>query len=109
MNDPTCCYGEPMKRDGLIWFCPICRAWRFAEPAPADDPYLTADQVAAALGVTRRTVYRWADDGRIPPPSAWRQSVIAALTERPRPRGPRRNPQSRRYTVGRHKFDEVRK
>ena len=68
--------------------------------------YLTGDQVAALLGVARRTLYRWHDEGRLCL-WEWRRDVIEARRAElaKRPRGPRRNPQSRRYTIGRHKFN----
>ena len=75
-----------------------------------NDYFLTGEQVARMLGVSRKTVYRWADEGRIPPAYAWRQSTIAPLVgtvERPR-KGPPRNPYAVRYTTGRHSFYEVR-
>ena len=111
MNAPTCCYDDPMDGDGLVWQCRHCRAWRFAAPPPDDDPYLTGQQVAERLGVSRKTVYRWVDEGHLPPPYQWRKSAITALVgtiERPR-KGPARNPQSARYTTGRHRIDEVRR
>lgn len=33
--------------------------------------YLTGEQAAALLGITRRTLYRWAERGRVPPAWAW--------------------------------------
>lgn len=71
--------------------------------------YLTGEQVAALLGVSRRTIYRWADAGRIPPQWAWRQETIAPLIGiQRRPPGPPRRPESRRYTVYHHRFEEQR-
>ncbi len=35
-------------------------------PTPADAAYLTPGQVARMLGVSPKTVNRWANDGRIP-------------------------------------------
>ena len=66
---------------------------------------LTGAQVAAMLGVTRRTVYRWADEGRIP--WDWREATIAPLVGvvTKRQPGPTRDRYSRRYTVGRHRFE----
>lgn len=68
--------------------------------------HLTGDQVAAMLGVTRRTVYRWADEERIPPAWNWRHDTIAPLAGvvTKRRRGPKRAPQSIRYVFGRHRF-----
>lgn len=75
--------------------------------APAD--YLTGDQVAALLGVSRRTIYRWADRGRIPPAWDWRRETIAPLVGiQPLPRGPQRRPDSLRYTLYRHRFERQR-
>ena len=71
---------QEMRQDGSVWYCPRCRAWRFAN-IETDDPYLTGAQVGVALGVSRTTVYRWVDKGRIPPPHQWRQSVIATIIE----------------------------
>lgn len=71
---------------------------------------LTGEQVAALLGTNRRTVYRWAERGVIPPVWQWRRSIIEPLigkVQRPR-KGPPRNQWSLRYTVYRHRFDEVR-
>lgn len=71
--------------------------------------YLTGEQVAALLGVSRRTIYRWADMGRIPEPWAWRQETIAPLIGiGPLPKGPPRRSDSLRYTVYRHRFEEKR-
>ena len=68
--------------------------------------YLTGDQVAALLGVARRTLYRWHHEGRL---LAWEWTAEQIEARRaelaPRPRGPRRNPQSIRYTTGRHSFE----
>lgn len=52
--------------------------------------HLNAAQVAALLGISRSSVYRWADAGRIPPAWNWREDTIAPLVgvvTRPR-RGP---------------------
>lgn len=71
--------------------------------------YLTGDQVAALLGVSRRTVYRWADLERIPPPHAWKFSVMKYYVGIDKlPKGPPRRRYSLRYTKYRHSFDEVR-
>ena len=79
-------------------------------PTPdATTEYLTGDQVAALLGVSRRTLYRWHHEGRL---ATWEwtiEQIAARRAElRPRPRGPQRDPRSLRYTVGRHRFDEMR-
>lgn len=36
------------------------------EDVPAEGAYLTPGQVARRLGVSPKTIYRWATDGRIP-------------------------------------------
>lgn len=72
--------------------------------------YLTGDQVAQLLGVSRRTVYRWADMGRIPAPWEWCHETIAPYIGIDKlPKGPPRRRWSVRYTVYRHRFDEVRR
>ena len=74
------------------------------------DAYLTGAEVAQLLGVSRRTLYRWHHEGRLDL-ADWTHERIAArrplLTKRPR--GPQRDPRSLRYTIGRHRFEEVRK
>lgn len=75
----------------------------------AHPDYLNAEQVAALLGVSRRTVYRWADIGRIPPPWRWQRPVIEPFVGIGKlPKGPPRRRYSLRYTVYRHSFTEVR-
>lgn len=61
---------------------------------------MSAVEAAQALGVTRRTIYRWLDEGRL----SWPIRFDPNDPPRPRPRGPQRNPMSRRYTHGRHTF-----
>lgn len=63
---------------------------------------MTALDAALLLGVTRRTVYRWLEQGRL----TWPLDRAAIERDRPtvRRRGPQRNPMSRRYTHGRHTF-----
>jgi excisionase family DNA binding protein len=67
--------------------------------------YLTGNQAAALLGISRRTLYRWHHEGRL---YAWQWTADQIEARRAelhkRPRGPRRNPESRRYTRGRHRF-----
>jgi excisionase family DNA binding protein len=65
---------------------------------------ISAYDAALLLGITRRTVYRWLSEGRLSYPLD-RQQIER---DRPtvRPRGPQRNPMSRRYTHGRHTFRE---
>lgn len=67
---------------------------------------MTGSAIAAALGVSRKTVYRWLDEGRLTWPRDRADLDRQRLTTRPR--GPRRDPWSVRYRSGRHSFDEVR-
>jgi hypothetical protein len=69
--------------------------------------YLTGDAAAALLGISRRSLYRWASEGRLPQ-HLWAPEYIEAHRAElgKRPRGPRRNPNSLRYTVGRHRFEK---
>lgn len=60
----------------------------------------TGAEAAQIVGVSRRSIYRWLDEGRLMYPLTYDQ--LAEL--RPRPRGPQRNPMSVRYTRGRHTF-----
>jgi predicted site-specific integrase-resolvase len=66
---------------------------------------MTGREVAARLGVSRRTLYRWHHQGRLP---AWQWTEAYIEAHRAelvrRARGPARNPQSARYVTGRHKF-----
>lgn len=73
------------------------------------DAYLTGAEVAALLGVSRRTLYRWHHEGRLPL-ADWTHARIAARRALlgKRPRGPQRDPRSLRYTIYRHSFAEVR-
>jgi predicted site-specific integrase-resolvase len=64
--------------------------------------YLTGEQAAELLGVSRRTIYRWIEQGRIVAPLM--KSDIETRMPQKRPRGPKRNPRSIRYTAGRHTF-----
>ena len=112
MSAPLCCYDEPMTRDGLVWHCPICRAWHWVRQPEPDDPYLTGREVAALLGVSVRQVWRYVNEtGDLPPRETWRRSTIeplkdkiAALAKR---KGRARNPHAVRYTTGRHRFDKA--
>lgn len=63
---------------------------------------MTALETALLLNVSRRTVYRWLDEGRL----QWPLDRHAIERDRPavRRRGPQRNPLSLRYTRGRHTF-----
>lgn len=65
-----------------------------------DPRQLTSAQAAALLGISRRTLYRWMAERRISP-------VLTVENLRgvdKRPRGPKRNPNSKRYHEGRHAF-----
>jgi len=62
----------------------------------------TGDEVARALGVSRRTLYRWSEEGRL---EAWQWGQVDAMPKRPR--GPKRNPRSKRYHEGRHRFERT--
>jgi len=70
----------------------------------ADIEFTRGSATAAAilLGVTRRTVYRWLDQGRL----RWHAGCVVIPTPAPtmRPRGPQASPTSQRYTRGRHTF-----
>lgn len=82
MNAPLCCYDEPMKRDVLVWHCPICRAWRWVRQPEPSDPYLVGREVATLLRIGLRTVYRYAEDGTLPPIATWRRSIIEPLKDK---------------------------
>jgi excisionase family DNA binding protein len=64
---------------------------------------MTGQEVAARLGVSRRTLYRWHHQGRLYQ-WQWTPEQIEAKRAQlqKRKRGPQRNPRSLRYTVGRH-------
>lgn len=68
--------------------------------------YLTGKDAAALLGISRKTLYRWAAEGRLQQ-WEWTPDQIEAKRAQlqPRPRGPARNPKSKRYTIGRHTFE----
>jgi predicted site-specific integrase-resolvase len=68
-----------------------------------DPRYLTSAQAAAQLGISRRTLYRWMHEGRID--ALLTPETIANVHKRPR--GPKRNPRSKRYTIGRHTFTKA--
>lgn len=69
--------------------------------------YLTGEQAAALLGISRRTLYRWAEIGRVP--LRWtRETLTPYIGIGYRPKGPPRRRYSLRYTVYRHRYDEVR-
>lgn len=70
--------------------------------------HLTGNEAAELLGVSRRTLYRWADMGRIPR-TWWQPNALAPYIGIPKlPKGPPRRRYSVRYTTGRHSFTEVR-
>lgn len=72
--------------------------WRYKNSNPHGP---TGEEAAMLCGVSRRTIYRWVEEGRLAYPITY-----AALEElRPRKRGPKRNPASKRYTLGRHSFE----
>jgi excisionase family DNA binding protein len=68
--------------------------------------WLTGFEAAAMLRISRRTLYRWHHEGRLP---QWQWTAEQIEARRPelhkRQRGPTRNPDSKRYTIGRHSFD----
>jgi len=67
--------------------------------------WLTGSEAAALLSISRRTLYRWHHEGRLP---AWQWTEAQIEAKRAqlqkRKRGPRRNPESKRYHEGRHSF-----
>lgn len=63
---------------------------------------MSAHAAALLLGVTRRTIYRWVEQGRLP----WPIQFDPRNPPTPRPRGPQRSPMSRRYHEGRHTWRE---
>lgn len=69
---------------------------------------MTGREVAALLGVARRTLYKWHHEGRL---YLWEWTPEAIEAKRAllvkRPRGPKRDPRSLRYTIGRHRYDRV--
>lgn len=64
---------------------------------------MTGTEVAAQLGVSRRTLYRWHHEGRLHLWEWEQEAQKGQLTKRPR--GPKRNPRSKRYTEGRHRYE----
>ncbi len=65
--------------------------------------YLTGDQAATLLGITRRTLYRWAHEGRLCTWEWTEERLTARAHElKPRKRGPAARRASIRYTAGRH-------
>ena len=69
------------------------------------DETLTRAEAAALLGITPRSLYRWIDEGRLPHTLRRAELLDLLPSLSVRPRGPQRNPRSKRYTVGRHTFD----
>lgn len=64
---------------------------------------MTGREAAARLGVSRRTLYRWHHEGRL---KCWEWESAQPAQFQKRPRGPQRNPESKRYTTGRHRFEK---
>jgi len=68
---------------------------------------MTGDEAATMLEISRTTLYRWHHSGRLP---AWQWTVEYIEAHRSLlqklPRGPQRDPASKRYTVGRHRFEQ---
>lgn len=60
----------------------------------------TGEEAARLLGISRRTLYRWIDEGRLGYPITY--GGLAGMGKRAR--GPQRKPHSIRYTRGRHSF-----
>lgn len=69
---------------------------------------MTAAEAAARLGVSRRTLYRWHHEGRL---ECWEWTPEKIEAKRAdlgkRPRGPKRDPRSKRYHEGRHSFERT--
>lgn len=68
--------------------------------------YLTGEQAADLLGISRKSLYRWATSGRLPSHFWTVEYIIANRAQlQKRKRGPARNPNSVRYGPrGRHNF-----
>lgn len=64
---------------------------------------LTGAEVARRFRVSRRTIYRWAEAGRIP--WDWREATIAPLVGVVTKKRRERSRYSWRYTHGRHRFE----
>jgi predicted site-specific integrase-resolvase len=60
---------------------------------------MTGAEAAARLGVSRRTLYRWHEEGYL---YCWQWEQVAAMPKRAR--GPKRKRYSVRYVAGRHSF-----
>ena len=63
---------------------------------------MTGAEAAARLGVSRKTLYRWHHEGRL---YVWQWGQVDAMPKRKR--GPKRDPRSKRYTIGRHRFERT--
>lgn len=63
---------------------------------------VTSAQVAARLGISRTTLYRWHHEGRL---RLWEWETAQPAQLPKRPRGPKRDPRSKRYHEGRHTFE----
>lgn len=71
--------------------------------------WLTGAEAAALLGISRRSLYRWAAEGRLHQWQWTPEQIEARRAELgKRKRGPARNPQSKRYHEGRHSFERNR-
>jgi predicted site-specific integrase-resolvase len=68
--------------------------------------YLTGQEAARMLNISRRSLYRWMSEGRIAC-TDWTAEAIEAKRQQlqKRKRGPKRNPRSARYVTGRHTFE----
>ena len=64
---------------------------------------MTGAEAAARLGVSRKTLYRWHHEGRL---YIWQWEQVETMPKRAR--GPKRNPRSKRYHEGRHRFERKR-
>ena len=60
----------------------------------------TGAEAARIVGVSRRTIHRWIEEGRLPYPLTY--DALSGV--QPRKRGPKCNPLAVRYTRGRHSF-----
>lgn len=69
--------------------------------------YLTGNEAAELLGISRSTLYRWAERGRIP--LRWTEETLTPYVGIGYlPKGPPRRRYSARYNAGRHSFYEIR-
>src|SRR5262245_3010943 len=90
---------EPTKNNNLLFCWPALPFLALTENA-AMTPYLTGNEAAALLGISRKTLYRWMAEGRLSP-TEWTVERLTARSDLvKRPRGPKRNPHSIRYVTG---------